>query len=208
MGVFTYLPQEQTEGYLKLKARWVRQWRGTKWRCRIVAKEFKFLDPAREGLYTAGANPLTSRVLDVIASIHGYCHLIGDATNAYFHTEQNRQVVIEWLPETRERAESCGYSSDEYNMVLQKRSSMGSVTLLNAGCERSKAQPQLYKHCELKVLVELHQDDVHLIGCEESVQRLAHAIDERISMKWSRVLEHGSKMRFTFLKANRVLFSD
>eukprot|EP00971_Amphidinium_carterae_P244681 4858015-Amphidinium_carterae.1 len=103
MCVVEFKPlQSITAEYRKLGVRWVRQKRGPKkWRCRIVAKDFKFLDPHLDHLHTSGACHVTRRVLDLVASVRGNKRIIGDTTNAYFHTPQNKLLYLDWLPALR-----------------------------------------------------------------------------------------------------------
>eukprot|EP00971_Amphidinium_carterae_P328955 6461117-Amphidinium_carterae.2 len=216
-GVVTYVPiADVGEDYLRLKTRWVEEIRGSSWRCRVVGKDFKKLDPHMDGLYTPGSSNVCHRLVDIYAGTHGFCRRIGDATNAYFHTPQNRKVVIEWFDELRVRAERQGIDATRFSPVLARKlygerdasvefAEYFNSALTKAGFERCTAQPQLYKGAS-GLVCELHQDDVHMCGPVEDMLRACEVISGMLQMKWSKVLEPGD--RYTFLKANRIIMQD
>ena len=67
-----------------ITTRWVNVPKGDKWRCRFVAREFRYDDPEMGGHYTSGSTSATGRLVDVRALQHGYSILCLDAENAYF----------------------------------------------------------------------------------------------------------------------------
>eukprot|EP00971_Amphidinium_carterae_P328184 6459925-Amphidinium_carterae.1 len=217
MGVILFKPlAEIDDSYRKLSTRWVRQKRTeTKWRARVVAKDFKFLDPHMDHLHTSGANQVTSRLLDYVAIANGYKRLIGDTTNAYFHTPQTKKLYLSWWPELEQRAREQSISPETHVPVLGRKlygerdasvefGNLFSSILEGAGLARCDLQPQFYRKGSL--LVELHQDDLHIVGPEEEILEVTREVDKHLTMKWSKPLCAGD--RYSFLKTQRVLFED
>ena len=97
--VFAHRNDLFIDQFEKLSVRWVKEIRNDEWRCRLVGREFKFLDPKREGLFTVASAQVTGRLIDFHGTKRGYKRLIGDATNAYFNTPQNRKVYIDYFME-------------------------------------------------------------------------------------------------------------
>eukprot|EP00971_Amphidinium_carterae_P313310 6226455-Amphidinium_carterae.1 len=218
MHVIEFKPVDSiTSEYRRLGTRWVRQKRGPKkWRCRIVAKDFRFLDPHMEHLHTSGACHVTGRLLDLVASIRNHKRMIGDTTNAYFHTKQNKLLFLDWLPALRRRAESMGYDTSMSVPVLSRKlygerdastefGDLFTEVLEGAQFVRSMLQPQFYKHPG-GVVAELHQDDIHMVGPDELLLDVSREIDKRLTMKWSKLLTVGDK--YSFLKQQRVVTED
>ena len=216
-GVYTLEPRDdpQYKDYAKLSVRWVKQRRGKEWRCRVVAREFKFLDPHREGLFTVATAPTTGRLLDYYATKHRYKRLVGDATNAYFHTPQNRKVYIELPEEAKRRIRTKGVNPDDFIAVLRRKlygerdasvefGDLYADIVIENGFERSLLQPQFYINRDSHTLVEIHQDDIHATGPDEGLHRLQEAVTSRIAMKWSKLLGVGD--RYSFLKNYRIIF--
>ena len=54
-----------------------------------MAREFKSVDPHREGLFTPSSENTTRRLIDFRAVKLGHSTVIIDAVNAYFHAEQD-----------------------------------------------------------------------------------------------------------------------
>ena len=65
-GLGRLIPRSEASKHIKLKAGWVQQMRPDGWRCRYVAKEFKTMDPEKEGLFTASSGPTTGRAIDCL----------------------------------------------------------------------------------------------------------------------------------------------
>ena len=202
--------------YKQLSTRWVDQRRGEEWRCRIVAREFKFLDPDMEGLFTVATAPVTGRIMDFFATQHGYKRVIGDATNAYFNTPQNRLVYALPPPELRQRLRDQGLD-DDVVMVLRKKlygERDASVEfgdhfagLFSASdFDRCPQCPQFHFHKAMQVLVEIHQDDIHMAGPDEGLVATKAIVDKQIPMKWSKLLGVGD--RYSFLKNHRVVLAN
>ena len=91
--VYELRPTWQCSDFDWSDVRWVGSQRGDgSWRCRLVRRQFKGLDPFRYGLYTPASCERSGRLLDLKASKKKYSRIVGDATNAYFHAVENDKV--------------------------------------------------------------------------------------------------------------------
>ena len=50
---------------------------------------------------------------------------------------------------------------------------------------------------------EVHQDDVHAAGPEDGLYKLMKMVDQKLKMKWSKLIGPGE--RYSFLKNNRLV---
>ncbi len=67
-GVFEAIsPDEEDSEATWLSARWGDQQRDGEVRCRCIAREFRALDPAREGIFFPSSDPTTGMLIDVKA---------------------------------------------------------------------------------------------------------------------------------------------
>ncbi len=62
-----------------LSERWENQQRDGELRCRYVAREFRSLDPTREGLFTPSSELTTGRLIDLRAVKFGFLTVLLDA---------------------------------------------------------------------------------------------------------------------------------
>ena len=102
MNVFEAIaPVDIDPSWTWLSARWENQQRDDEVRCRYVAREFKSMDPTREGLFTPSSEPTLGRLIECKAVKFNQPTIIMDAVNAYFNAEQNGDVVVqppdEWI---------------------------------------------------------------------------------------------------------------
>ena len=102
MNVFEAIaPEDVDPSWTWLSARWENQQKDDEVRCRCVAREFKSMDPTREGLFTPSNEPTTGRLIDFKAVKFNQPTIIMDAVNAYFNAAQDGDVVVqppdEWI---------------------------------------------------------------------------------------------------------------
>ena len=71
------------------------------------------------------------------------------------------------------------------------------------GLSRCPQSPQFFYHPTTKVFAEVHQDDVHAAGPEDGLYKLMKMVDQKLKMKWSKLIGPGE--RYSFLKNNRLV---
>ena len=106
MGVLRPMSgEENIEGVTNLQSKYVRDWRfrpsedGKSWswvrRSRLVAKEFKFIDPLMENLYSPGSLACLQKVFaGLVCSSSRLCLYTGDIKDAYLTVPQGRPTFI------------------------------------------------------------------------------------------------------------------
>ncbi|HIG87931.1 MAG TPA: transposon Pol polyprotein, partial [Planctomycetes bacterium] len=219
--VFTLVPRDDRDwtNYKWLSIKWVVQQRGEIWRCRLVAREFRALNPEQSGLFTCASTPTTARMIDFyVVKNSDFASVIGDATCAYFHAHQDELVVCEAPEELKQECRDNG-ESDDVVMVLNRKlygersasvryEEFMSGVLMNEeiAMERCKAQPQFYRNPSTGVALEVHQDDIHAGGPEEELEKLMRNISKHVRMKWSEILK--APARYAHLKNFRVVRAD
>ena len=159
MEVFEAISRDDVDpSWTWLSARWENQQREGEVRCRYVAREFRSMDPGREGLFTPSSEPTTGRLIDFKAVKYNQLTVLLDAVNAYFNALQDGNVVVE--PQLRkklygQRDASMGFSDFTQGVLV------GEMKF-----EQCPDQPCFYRHEDMGVDLELHQDDIYATGGE------------------------------------------
>lgn len=198
-------------GKTKFSVTWAHTDRGEEVRSRLCCREFKSMDPNMEGVYTPASNQATSRVIDIIAVKKKQKTQIGDASNAYFHAEETEEIYVqppaEWLARQRKRhlpdhvmwrmkKQLYGRrkASKAFNEFMVKE-------LTKLGFVQCAPAPHFFRQDEKDMDLELHQDDWHGTGPDESLDWFAEEIRKAVTVKVSEKLGVGAK--YQHLKCGR-----
>ena len=210
-GLYEAVPKEQAVGKIFVKGRWVVTPKGEAWRCRWVGKEFRALDPGREGLFTPASSPDTERVIDVIALVEKDFLMTADAPNAYWQVPETGEVYTEAPPELLAEREEQGLSTDIVLKLLKKHYGerdasvefgnfvAGHVT--SFGFARCAAVPCFFVHKERKIKLEIHQDDFHVAAKLPHLLWLQEQMKGKMELKWSAAFQAGDS--YSHLKCFR-----
>ncbi|CAK0836500.1 unnamed protein product, partial [Prorocentrum cordatum] len=217
-GVFGAVsPDEIDSTWTRLSTKWVYQEKGEEIRCRFVAREFKSMDPKREGLFTPASEPTTGRLIDFKAVKRDQPTVIVDAVNAYFHAEQDRLVAVvpprEWI-----EAEAIKGNTTRTMWRMKKKlygerdASRGFSDFMNRTLvsemefEQCPDQPCFYRRERDSVDLELHQDDIYATAGDSKLQAFATELSSQVKIKVSKLLKVGAK--YQHLKGGRVRVED
>eukprot|EP00971_Amphidinium_carterae_P021743 428837-Amphidinium_carterae.1 len=194
-------PSALTSDYKRLTCRWVIQKRGAAWRCRIVAREFKFQDLERAGLFTVGATVTCGRLVNLWATKNKmakvYIILLPE--------------IVDWLRDEKGIDASGKVGVLDRKLYGERDGSVAfgdlyASTLTDGGFERNSCQPQFYLHREWDVVAEVHRDDIHAAGTPQGLHYLRECVSKSVAMKWSEVMQPGEKeVKYQFLKNFFVL---
>ncbi|CAE7447860.1 unnamed protein product [Symbiodinium sp. CCMP2592] len=179
MGVLKQLTDnDDTSGMMNLQSKFVRDWRfrsnaaGTAWswvrRSRLVAKEFRFIDPTMEHLYAPASLACLQKLFASLACSCPKLRLYtGDIKDAYLTVPQRRPTFIRLdgfifellfnLPGQRAGAR------DFYDKLA------GVMT--GDGLEAFEAAPALFIQPK-KIGVSTHVDDLEILSTDERVDQL------------------------------------
>ncbi len=102
MEVFEAIDRDSVQpSWTWLSVRWENQQRDGEVRFRCVDREFRSMDPTREGPFTPSSEPTTGRLIDFKAVKKGLLTVLLYAINACFNALQEGDVVVEppreWL---------------------------------------------------------------------------------------------------------------
>ena len=183
MGVLKRLSEnDDVSGMMNLQSKFVRDWRfraneaGTKWtwvrRSRLVAKEFRFIDPTMEHLYAPAS---LSCLQKLFASLACACPKLriytGDIKDAYLTVPQRRPTFIRLgdlcfqllynLPGQRAGAR------DFYDKLAK--------VMRDDEMESFKAAPALFIEAKT-IAVSTHVDDFEILSTDERVERLKNKL--------------------------------
>ncbi|CAK0822283.1 unnamed protein product [Prorocentrum cordatum] len=209
-GVFEAVsPDEIDSTWTRLSTKWVYQEKSDEIRCRFVTREFKSMDPEREGLFTPASEPATGRLMDFKAVNRDQPTVIIDAVNAYFHAEQDRLVAVvpprEWV-----EAEAIKGNTTRTMWRMKKKlygerdasrgfsDFMNRILVSEMEFEQCPDQPCFYRRERDSVDLELHQDDIYATADDIKLQ----AFTTELSSKVSKLLKVGAK--YQHLKGGRV----
>ncbi|CAK0850526.1 unnamed protein product, partial [Prorocentrum cordatum] len=217
-GVFEAVsPDEIDSTWTRLSTKWVYQEKGEEIRCRFVAREFKSMDPEREGLFTPASEPTTGRLIDFKAVKRDQPTVIIDAVNAYFHAEQDRLVAVvpprEWI-----EAEAIKGNTTRTMWRMKKKlygerdASRGFSDFMNRTLvsemefEQCPDQPCFYRRERDSVDLELHQDDIYATADDSNLQAFTTELSSKVKIKVSKLLKVGAK--YQHLKGGRMRVED
>ncbi|CAK0814682.1 unnamed protein product, partial [Prorocentrum cordatum] len=178
-------PDEIDSTWTRLSTKWVYQEKGEEIRCRFVAREFKSMDPEREGLFTPASEPTTGRLIDFKAVKRNQPTVIINAVNAYFHADQDRLVAVvpprEWI-----EAEALKGNTAR-TMWRMKKKLYGER---DASRERDSVD------------LELHQDGIYATADDIKLQAFTTELGSEVKITVSKLLKVGAK--YQHLKGGRV----
>lgn len=197
-----YLVKKRGEAKGKcLTVRWALDGRGDHVRARLVAREFRALDPYRDDLFTPAAVASAGRVIDTIAvKTRRNCKL-GDASNAYFHADEDEDVYCEppeewflWKPEYAgqdvvwqmlKKLYGRRKASQAYNDFFND------VLISDMEFEGDDALPNFYKQEEKELAMDVHQGDWYATGPDASLEWLDVEVKKKVMTKTSKILGVG-----------------
>ncbi len=163
-----------------------------------------------------GAEARGRRLINIIDIKKKVFFLIGDATNAYWHVAEDELGACDPPPEMLEERRRKGLRTDVW-LKLEKKpygrrnasakyGFLVSVLLTDIGCERCPRDPSFLRHVKQELIIEIHQDDIHIAGPEASLEWIKDMLEGKILVKWSDIIKEG--MRYSHLKRHRVLAKD
>ena len=181
MGVLIAVDKDNVidETYRKLTTKHVKDWRfrDGQWlrRSRLVARDYKFLEPELEGLFSPASNTLSTKLwAAVVQSSDGELNLYSaDIKDAYLMVEQDEKVYVtnagvhyilgRCLPGQRVGSKSW------YDLLAKVNKDFGLLTY--------KANPSVFykpivDKFEKPLVVSTHVDDLQVMGTEEDVNNL------------------------------------
>ena len=167
------------ESFRRLTTKQVKDWRFREghWqrRSRLVARDYKFLTPELEGLFSPASNGLSTKLwAAVVQSSKGQlCLFSADVKDAYLMVEQEENVYVYVVTRTGERyilgrnlpGQRTGSKNwyDLLSEVLQKK-----------GLKPYAANPSVFykakvNETSLPLVVSTHVDDLQIMGDEKEV---------------------------------------
>ena len=171
-------PDEDVSDMYRLGCKNVRDWRfrnGWVRRSRLVAKEFRFLQPYMENLYSPASLSSTQRLLAGLCCCNPQLRLYsGDIKDAYLTVKQRRKTYI---------VSSSGHMyRPHYNLPGQRAGARDwheklKAVLESDGLRAFEGAPALFYEPQA-LLVSTHVDDLQMLGLDARVQRLIQKIDE------------------------------
>ncbi|CAK0831086.1 unnamed protein product, partial [Prorocentrum cordatum] len=217
-GVFEAVsPDEIDSTWTRLSTKGVYQDKGDEIRCRFVAREFKSMDPEREGLFTPASEPATGRFIDFKAVKRNQPTVIIDAVNAYFHAEQDRLVAVvpprEWIEAEAIKGNTTRTMWRRMKKLYGERdASRGFSDFMNRTLvsemefEQCPDQPCFYCRERDSVDLELHLDDIYATADDSKLQAFTTELSSKVKIKVSKLLKVGAKCQH--LKGGRVRVED
>ncbi len=209
-GVVAAVPRAQAEGHRIVTTRWEIQPKGDVIKCRIVAREYKWLE-LRDDVFAPASSAITSRVIDHIGLKHPlYVTFIMDCVSAYYQTEETEECYAEPCPEWLAARAAKGLSTDvcwQLRKQLPGRRAAGlrwtehvAAVFSALGFSRCPQLPQFMTNRETECTVEIHMDDFHGCGPPDAVASLLTKLQDALVSKVSAPIVSG---RYQHLKRFR-----
>ena len=182
MGVLIAVDKENVidETYRKLTTKHVKDWRfrDGRWlrRSRLVARDYKFLEPELEGLFSPASNTLSTKLwAAVVQSAGGELNLYSaDIKDAYLMVEQDEKVYVTMTSGVHYILGRClpGQrvgSKSWYDLLA--------LVIRDFGLLTYKANPSVFykpilNKFDKPLVVSTHVDDLQVMGTEKDVNDL------------------------------------
>ena len=186
MGVLKELTDETKKAEMyKLSCKFVRDWRfRDEWkrRSRLVAREYKFLQPELADLYLPASLASLQKLFSaLVCSNHNLVVMSGDVKDAYLCVEQRRPTYIE-------TSRGVFYEL-KYNLPGQRAGARDWFTKFRSILERDNINsfagaPALFIEPK-SIAVLTHVDDIETVCDRERAERLkAHCKSEGLNISW------------------------
>ena len=217
-GVYGVEPSSAAAGKHKVDTKWEIAMRGGVLKCRLVGREFRFLEE-RDDVFAPGSTSTTSRVVD-------YCALkddddpddplvtfVGDCISAFYQTPEEEEFYVdpppEWLAVRRARGEDCDVVWRLLKQLPGRRKAgrlwidhCATQFTEECGLERYDPLPQFFKGPSgTRLLVELHMDDFHGVARKSEAEWFLDKARVVLKLKASDAIISG---RYEHLKRTRI----
>ena len=189
-----------------ITTRWENVPKGDKWRCSVVAREFRHDDPEMEGLYTSGSTPATGRLVDMHAVRHGYSILCLDAEIAHFPAEEDEEVYCwppkEWVKRyhARGRVENPWWKLKRLLHGRRKAAKKFNEFVVAATdglpIEQRPEQPSVFRRPGTTLIFECHQDDFYVSRSNLELAWLQLNVGARLKLKPAEPMDPGSQYSY------------
>ena len=163
------------------------RWREQRWqrRSRLVARDYKAVDPTREGLFSPAAGVNLARVVPFVAMMEQQPTYVLDIKDAYLMCDQPRPVLISapsFLPEFAgqiwELKKLLPGQRDGSSVWFGKALGL----LREAGLDNLPEAPNIFRGVPdmSSIRLTIHVDDVLFCGCKEEVNRLLEVLEKDV----------------------------
>ena len=219
MNVMRKATQEELQGgeFEHLTTKIVRDWRKRPtWirRSRLVAREYKFLNPGMDGIFAPASNSCTGRVLILAGRIMKKRITTFDVKDAYLRVPQEKPMIVDLRKLTGD--------PDAFYVLLkmipgQRAGAAGwygfaDAILREYGLKPFAKQPTIYQMCkEVEgqkqwMALDLHADDGVLTGDEALVEGFLRHLGDKV--EYSRAGPFGVGDEFKHLKKSYEVCED
>ena len=218
-GVYEVHPSNAAFDKKKVDTKWEISMRAGELKCRLVGREFKFLED-RDDLFAPGSTAASCRVVDYLAlkddddPSDPLVTFIGDCISAYYQTPELEEFYADPPPEWIIARREAGLDTDVvWKLCRQLPGSRaagkqwiaycsGKLTQ-DCGLERYEPLPQFFRQPseDSRLVLELHMDDFHGVGKRSEVLAFLGNVRGVLKLKASDAIMSG---RYEHLKRTRV----
>ena len=178
MGVLKFMTESEKADKMKLQSKNVYDWRyrnGWVRRARLVAKEFRFLEPSLTDLYSPASIACSHKLLACLATCNPDLELLSvDITDAYLQVRQRRPTYIQSAYGDLELLFNLpGQRAGSRDWFCHLQSSLDTLDVKSfAGCPSLFATPQ-------KFGLNSHVDDLQILGLKGEPLKLANELRQK-----------------------------
>jgi len=214
--VFRVEPKSNSIGKKRVDTKWEIGLRGGKLKCRIVGREFNWLEE-RDDVFAPGSNAMFSRVVDFLQLKDDtdpddpLVAFIADCTCAYYQAEEDEEFYVDPPPEWLALRKQAGLSLDVTWRLLKQlpgRRAAGNrwmkhvtIQFATLSLEKFPALPNFYKKEGTRVVIDTHMDDFHGMGKKSEVEALLPEMRKVLKLKASDCIITG---KYVHLKRPRI----
>ena len=187
-------------------------WQGTTRGLALSLCGQRLSSPCSLGDAISSLQPITNRIVDAVAESHGWARLVADATKAFLQAAEDEDICGECPPGFKDQLAAEGEDTNVLFKFVKKCTGrpdgpQGFCDFVSGVmCQMNLircALPCFFWHENLRIFVELHQDDFHCTAPAESLMWLKKELRHEIRLKFSEIVYPAT--RYSHLKASRLV---
>ena len=223
-SVYEVVPTDRTYGKKFVDTKWEIAQRGGKLKARVVGREFRFLDPQRDGVFAPASLGTTSRLIDFLVlkekgqRNNPMVTFVADCVSAFLQTDQKEECYVVPPLEWKAARKQAGLSEDcmwKLKKQLPGQRAAGhewtefaAERLASLGLTRNDSLPYLFHRKEGNLTLEIHIDDLYGCGLHDEIEKFIEELRRTLRIKASCSISEGvyEHLKRTRVKTREAIF--
>ena len=191
------LTQEEVDSAISMK--WVKSWKGAEVKCRLVARGFDQYIEDKDDTFASTPSLSTLKLLIALSIAMNLDVVIADVSTAFLHATLWQKIFVippkEYYPQggVLWRLKKALYGLKGSPKAWQQHLAK---TMLDAGFERLKSDPSLYRHKTKKLWALVYVDDLMFVGERRDIDEVMQDLKKVLLIRQTGELSEGKTVSF------------